>query len=245
MKHGWHHGTQWNTVQIYSSVLKAVWYFERGQLRDQQTFTLLRSVVIFFSFVHPCLPLYLLFFFEGAVSRGYTASLAQIGELARRLYWVKRANYGASAMEEANRAEDWGGPTILSPLPFSVILRSAYYWPFFPLKKPCPRLTVIKNGQDLIDQKQAPCSCLDSSLASVLQRFCFASLPQVVCRNIRHFPTSWVQFPSACYAGHLDVNRKRAMLCMTKYRGWGEGRRKNTRHNEINDKGYQTTVKLD
>ena len=185
------------------------------------------------------------FFFEGAVSRGYTASLAQIGELARRLYWVKRTNYGASAMEEANRAEDWGGPTILSPLPFSVILRSAYYWPFFSLKKPCPRLTVIKNGQDLIDQNQAPCSCLDSCLASVLQRFCFASLPRVVCSNIRHFPTSWVQFPSACYAGHLDVNRKRAMLCMTKYRGLGWGRRKNIRHNEINDKGYQTTVKLD
>lgn len=46
------------------------------------------------------------FFFEGAVSRGYTASLAQIGELARRLYWVKRANNGASAMEEANSAVD-------------------------------------------------------------------------------------------------------------------------------------------
>ena len=117
---------------------------------------------------------------------GYTASLAQIGELARRLYWVKRANNGESVMEEANRAEDWGGPTILSPLSFPGILRYAYYWPFFPFKKPCPRLTVIKNGQDLIDQNQAPCSCLDSCLASVLQRFCMASLPRVVCSNIRH-----------------------------------------------------------
>ena len=215
MKHGWHHGTQWNTVQIYSSVLKAVWYFERGQLRDQQMLTLLRSVVIFFSFVHPCLPLYLLFFFEGAVSRGYTASLAQIGEPACRLYWVKRANNWASAMEEANCAEDWGGPTILSPLSFSGVLRSAYYWPFFPSKMPCPRLTVIKNGQDLIDQKQAPCFCLDSCLASVLQRFCLASLPRVICSNIGHLEVtrpvlSHIQLPSA-----------------------------------INDKGYQTTVKID
>ena len=40
------------------------------------------------------------------MSRGFPASLAQIGKLARRLYWLKRANYGASAMEEANRAED-------------------------------------------------------------------------------------------------------------------------------------------
>ena len=149
--------------------------------------TLLCSVVVSFSFVHPCLwclLLYLLCFFEGAMSRGYTASLAQIGELARRLYWVKRANNGASAMEEANSAVDWGGPTILSPLSFSVILRSAYYWPFFPLKKPCPRLTVIKNGQDLIDQNQAPCSFVDSCLASVLQRFCLVSLPRVLCSNI-------------------------------------------------------------
>ena len=168
------------------------------------------------------------FFFEGAVSRGYTASLAQIGEPACRLYWVKRANNGASAMEEANCAEDWGGPTILSPLSFSVILRSAYYWPFFPSKMPCPRLTVIKNGQDLIDQKQAPCFCLDSCLASVLQRFCLASLPRVICSNIRHLEVtrpvlSHIQLPSACYAGHLDVNRRRAMLCMTKYRGLGGG----------------------
>ena len=104
----------------------------------------------------------------------------------RFAYWVKRANNGASAMEEANCAEDWGGPTILSPLSFYGSLRSAYYWPFFPFKKPCPRSTVIKNGQDLIDKKQAPYFCLDSCLALVLPRFCFASWPWVVCSNIRH-----------------------------------------------------------
>ena len=113
----------------------------------------------------------------------------------RFAYWVKRANNGASAMEEANRAEDWGGPIILSPLSFSDILRSAYYWPFFPFKKPCPRLTVIKNGEDLIDQKQAPCSCLDSCLASFLQRFCFASFPRVVCSYIRHLEVTPFSFP--------------------------------------------------
>ena len=206
--------------------------------------TLLRSVVIFFSFVHPCLPLYLLFFWGSCVARIYCfarpnreacsqAILAEKGEL-----WGERDG-GGEPCRGLRRADHSLSPAFFRYFALRLLLA------IFPLKKPCPRLTVIKNGQDLIDQKQAPCSCLDSCLASVLQRFCFASLPQVLCRNIRHFPTSWVQFPSACYAGHLDVNRKRAMLCMTKYRGWGEGRRKNTRHNEINDKGYQTTVKLD
>ena len=95
MKHGWHHGTQWNTVQIYSLVLKAVWYFERGQLRDQQMLTLLRSVVIFFSFVHPCLPLYLLFFFwRSCVARIYCFARPNRGACSQAILGEKGELWG-------------------------------------------------------------------------------------------------------------------------------------------------------
>jgi len=69
------------------------------------------------------------------------------------------------------------------PCLFPVFCPSLIIGHFSPSRSLVPG-SVIENGEDLIDQKQAPCSFVDSLLGFSFTKFCLVSLPRVVCSNI-------------------------------------------------------------